>query len=447
MNEHRGHDTVSAAAGRTEKQKQLGPTQRKSQQRIQEREKELQDLRQAADSLTVALWGSIPLSHTVGNRLSGVPRSAQAAVEDSERIFTELIRSFEGRRSEVKELIRDQEKAAVSRAEGLIEQLEQEIAELRRRDAELEQLSQTEDHIHFLQSCQSVCAPSGLGDLPRITVNPHVSFEAVRKHVSELKERLEDICKGELVKISQTDSCQLTLDPNTAHRELRLSKGNREVTWEGEDQSYPNHPERFDSLAIVLCREGLSGHSYWEAEWRRGGIGVYLDHRAGTLSFYSISDTMTLCLAAAEPGREAIRYDRFNGAPVKGGEMGGREACLFQTPEDGAAGPAHGLKEGSLYIGSILEKAEKLFSGPFGDVPSSSPTSHAHFLFLFLFLFLSLLLAKFAAPLLYAASSYWTGSYCRNRSTRRKPTRTRGEHANSAQKGPRPGFEPETFLL
>ncbi|KAJ8367364.1 hypothetical protein AAFF_G00320630 [Aldrovandia affinis] len=223
MDEHRGHDTVSAAAGRTEKQKQLGATQRKSQQRIQEREKELQDLRQAADSLT---------------------RSAQAAVEDSERIFTELIRSFERRHSEVKELIRDQEKAAVSRAERLIEQLEQEIAELRRRDAELEQLSHTEDHIHFLQSCQSVCAPPGPGDLPRITVNPHVSFEAVRKHVSELKERLEDVCKGELVKISQTEprtredflqhSCQLTLDPNTAHRRLRLSEGNREVLFQAQ---------------------------------------------------------------------------------------------------------------------------------------------------------------------------------------------------------------------
>ncbi|KAG9331569.1 hypothetical protein JZ751_018841, partial [Albula glossodonta] len=157
MDEHRGHDTVSAAAERTEKQKQLGETQRKFQQRIQKREKELQDLRQAVKSLT---------------------RSAQAAVEDSERIFTELIRSIERRRSEVKELIRDQEKTAVSEAEGLLERLEQEIAELRRRDAELEQLSHAEDHIHFLQSCQSVCTPPGPGDLPSITVNSHLSFEA-----------------------------------------------------------------------------------------------------------------------------------------------------------------------------------------------------------------------------------------------------------------------------
>ncbi|XP_061112554.1 E3 ubiquitin/ISG15 ligase TRIM25-like isoform X2 [Conger conger] len=181
MDEHRGHDTVSVVAERTEKQKQLGVTQSKFQQRIQEREKELPDLRQAVQSLK---------------------RSAQTAVEDSERIFTELIRSIERRRSEVKELIRDQEKAEVSRAEGLLERLEQEIAELRRREAELEQLSHTEDHIHFLQSCQSLCAPPGPGDLPSIPVSPNVSFEAVRKSVSELKERLEDVFKAELVKVS-----------------------------------------------------------------------------------------------------------------------------------------------------------------------------------------------------------------------------------------------------
>ncbi|KAG9329939.1 hypothetical protein JZ751_028510, partial [Albula glossodonta] len=190
MDEHRGHDTVPAAAERAAKQKHLGPTKRKFQQRIQEREKELQDLRQAVQSLT---------------------RSAQAAVEDSERIFTELIRSIERRRSEVKELIRDQEKAAVREAEGLLEQLEQEIAELRRRDDELEQLSHTEDHIHFLQSCQSLCALPGCGDLPSITADPHVSFGLVKKSVSELKQRLEDICKVELHNISQKD-LRLTLE-------------------------------------------------------------------------------------------------------------------------------------------------------------------------------------------------------------------------------------------
>ena len=62
-----------------------------------------------------------------------------------------MIHSIVGRRIEVTKLIRAQEKAKVSRAEGLLKQLEQEIAELKRRDAELEQLSHTEDHIHFLK--------------------------------------------------------------------------------------------------------------------------------------------------------------------------------------------------------------------------------------------------------------------------------------------------------
>ena len=51
----------------------------------------------------------------------------------------------------MKQLGRAKQEAAVSQAEGLLERLEQEISELRRRDAELEQLSHTEDHIHFLQ--------------------------------------------------------------------------------------------------------------------------------------------------------------------------------------------------------------------------------------------------------------------------------------------------------
>ncbi|CAL8290660.1 unnamed protein product [Lota lota] len=140
-------------------------------------------------------------------------------------------------------------------------------------------------------------------------------------------------------------ACELTLDPNTAHRELSLSEDNRKVTWVREDQSYPDHPERFDSWYQVLCREGLTGRCYWEVEWeggvvigvtyrgitRRGGgddsllggnnkswslychddgytawynnsrtdirlppagsnrVGVYLDRPAGTLSFYRVS--------------------------------------------------------------------------------------------------------------------------------------------------------------
>ncbi|KAL1005177.1 hypothetical protein UPYG_G00055560 [Umbra pygmaea] len=348
IDKHKGHDTVSAVVERTDKQEQLCLKHQKSQNRIQEREKEIQGLRQAVDSLK---------------------RSAQAAVENSERIFTELIRSIERRHSELKEKIRAQEKAEVSRAEGLLEKLEQEVSELRRRDVELEKLSHTEDHIQFLQSFQSLCVSPGSEVLPSFTFYPHISFDHVKKSVSEMKEQLLDVCKKEMDKISSkvttverkqcdqpisredflTYSCQLTLDPNTAHQNLCLSEGNRKVTWSNKNQSYPDHPDRFTSYSQVLCREGLSGVCYWEVEWSGTGVGVavsykeisrkgygdecrfgfndqswllscstsscwfyhnnnrtdipvpcssrvgvYLDHRAGTLSFYSVSDTMTL---------------------------------------------------------------------------------------------------------------------------------------------------------
>ncbi|XP_072572867.1 NACHT, LRR and PYD domains-containing protein 12-like isoform X2 [Paramormyrops kingsleyae] len=60
--------------------------------------------------------------------------------------------------------------------------------------------------------------------------------------------------------------CHLTLDPNTAHRRLSLSEGNRKVKWV-EEEPYPDHPERFDHWEQVLCRESLTGRCYWEVEW------------------------------------------------------------------------------------------------------------------------------------------------------------------------------------
>ena len=78
---------------------------------------------------------------------------------------------------------------------------------------------------------------------------------------------------------SLSDACELTLDPNTAHRELSLSEDNRKVTLVGGDQSYPDHPERFDSQLQVLCTEGLTGRCYWEIEWEGGDVSIGVTYR------------------------------------------------------------------------------------------------------------------------------------------------------------------------
>ncbi|XP_033182529.1 NLR family CARD domain-containing protein 3-like [Anabas testudineus] len=61
--------------------------------------------------------------------------------------------------------------------------------------------------------------------------------------------------------------CQLTIDTNTVNRKLRLSDNNMKVTRVEEDQSYPDHPDRFDYWEQLLCSNGLTGRCYWEVEW------------------------------------------------------------------------------------------------------------------------------------------------------------------------------------
>ncbi|XP_050982141.1 tripartite motif-containing protein 16-like protein isoform X2 [Labeo rohita] len=324
--------------------------QRTFRKRIQQREKDLQQLREASKSYK---------------------GSAQAAVEESEQNFSELIRSIQKCSSEFTQRIRDQEQSALSRADGGLEQMEQEINDLRRRDAELEQLSHTQDHAQFLKTFQALSSPPEAKEVPNIPFTSLFSFDGLRESVRQLRDKLEDSCKEELKTISErvtftnlvsrtrNDLLQyyrpLTLDLNTVHQCIRLSDSNRMITFINNSFSmyaelpYPDHPERFDNCCQVLCREGVHTRSYWEIEWsgsvciavsyksiRRKGwgnqcefgfndqswnfsnspsrnffvhnsvatelpvkpissrIGVFVDHSAGTLSFYSVSDTMDL---------------------------------------------------------------------------------------------------------------------------------------------------------
>ncbi|XP_032426174.1 E3 ubiquitin/ISG15 ligase TRIM25-like [Xiphophorus hellerii] len=348
MDEHKGYETVSAAAERTERQRELEERRGNIQQRIQDQEKDVKLLQQEVEAIN---------------------RSADKTVEDSEKIFTQLIRLLQKRSSEVKQQIRSQQETEVSRVKDVQEKLEQEITELKRKDAELEQLSHTEDHNQFLLNYPSLPALSESTHSSSINIRPLRHFEDVTAAVSELRDKLQDVLRDSWTNISlmvtEVDvllsepepkrrtgflrySCEITLDPNTANTGLRLSERNRKVTRMNRDQSYSSHPDRFTDYFQVLGRESLTGPCYWEVEWRgrvsvavayksisRAGwgnecgfgrndkswalycsqnnseywhnristsisgpvssrVGVYLDHTAGILSFYSISETMTL---------------------------------------------------------------------------------------------------------------------------------------------------------
>ncbi|KAM6893463.1 protein NLRC3-like [Xenentodon cancila] len=145
---------------------------------------------------------------------------------------------------------------------------------------------------------------------------------------------------------------RLTLDSNSAHRNLKLSDNCRRVMVVREQQPHPPHSERFDHYQQLLCRNGVTGRCYWEVQWEgmvsvaatyrgisRNGegldcmlggndqswslycvgercfvfhnnirrdvpplsstsdrVGVYLDWSSGTLSFYAVSSDILIHL-------------------------------------------------------------------------------------------------------------------------------------------------------
>ncbi|XP_039608983.1 tripartite motif-containing protein 16-like [Polypterus senegalus] len=281
---HKNHEMVELETEREEKQKQLWATLNDIKRGLEEREKTLKKTRRAMEEMKMFV---------------------ERDMEENEKSFSALIRCIEEVHRKLTERIKEQEKRETEKAEGVIEQLKKEIEELKRREAEK---------------------------------------AAVRSD----KESGENQPVGHLDKDS-VRLLSLTLDINMAHRDLHLSEGNKKVTWEGTWTRYPEHPERFERREQVLCREALTGtRCYWEVECsghymkigvaykgisRKGKntsligcnkkswclqclnsqysvhhdnkwteisapysprIGVYLDWPAGSLSFYSVSHTMTL---------------------------------------------------------------------------------------------------------------------------------------------------------
>ncbi|XP_039664153.1 E3 ubiquitin-protein ligase TRIM21-like [Perca fluviatilis] len=250
--DHKMHDVVPLKEEYERKKAELGKTEAEIQQMIQKRRLKIQEIKHSVD-----------LSE----------EDADRETAEGVQVFTSLKESVERGLNELINTIKEKQKTTEKQAEAFIKELEQEISELMKRSTEVEQLSRSEDHLHLLQSVQSlnIQQPPPTKDWTEVSIHPSSYEGTVVKAVAQLDETLSEemkklLAKSELKRVQQY-AVDVTLDPDTAHPQLILSDDGKQVNLGDVRKNLPDNPERFSNCACVLGKQSFSsGRFYFEVQ-------------------------------------------------------------------------------------------------------------------------------------------------------------------------------------
>ncbi|XP_056266044.1 uncharacterized protein LOC130190581 [Pseudoliparis swirei] len=212
-------------------------------------------------------------------KIQEVQHNVKLSEEDADReivegvlVFTALMESVERKLNELNDAIKAKQSKKEKQAEAVIRELEQEISDLMKRSTEVEKLSLSEDHLHLLQSVQSlnIHHPPPTKDWSQVSVPPASHEGTVRRAVSQLEETLSKKMK-KLFKIEvrwvQKFAVDVTLDPETANPDLILSDDRKQVKHGDVTKNLPDNPERFSYCNCVLAKQSFSsGRFYFEVQ-------------------------------------------------------------------------------------------------------------------------------------------------------------------------------------
>ncbi|KAM9424650.1 uncharacterized protein KZ484_003698 [Pholidichthys leucotaenia] len=389
MDEHKGHEAVPAAAERAQKHKELNGSQQKLQQRIQDQEKEVKipqkgvkakdkqvsenDVR--VPQQVVKARYKEPYREKDGKVLQQEvkERNKQLDRENDVRVLQQGVKTRD------KQLQRKKDgKVLQQEAKARNKQLDsendvrvlQQVIKTRDKQSDREengkvlqqgvktkdkQLDREKDgkvlqqEVRVRDKQQSIQSEKwkiiSRTEEHTLPSSPKPKLQSGLQRHSFKNTPPEPKTRDEFLKYSS----ELTLDPNTAHKKLLLTEGNRKATLMRDEQFHSPHPDRFSHWWQALSRESLNGRCYWEVEWRGRGVcvvvayksisrvgeleesrfgwndkswsffcdrysykfrhnkvqtrilgpgssrvGVFLDQTTGILSFYSISEIMTL---------------------------------------------------------------------------------------------------------------------------------------------------------
>ncbi|KAM8772764.1 E3 ubiquitin-protein ligase TRIM21-like [Acanthopagrus schlegelii] len=251
--DHKMHEVVPLKGESEEKKAELKKTEAEIHQMIQKRQLKIQEIKQ-----------SIKLSK----------ENAHMEVAEGVRVFTSLKESVERGLNELIDGIQKSQRTTQKQANIFIKELEQEIFELKKRGSELEQLSQSEDHVHLLQSFPSLKDVPPTKDWTEVSTRPSSYEGTVVRAVAQLEETLSKQMKklyaeSELRRVRQY-AVDVTLDADTAHPELLLSDDGKTVSHGDRTKNLPDNPDRFSHYNFVVGSQSFSaGRFYFEVQVRR----------------------------------------------------------------------------------------------------------------------------------------------------------------------------------
>ncbi|XP_033985535.1 E3 ubiquitin-protein ligase TRIM39-like [Trematomus bernacchii] len=251
VSDHKTHDVVPLKEEYEGKKAALGKKEARIQQMIQKRQLKIEEIKHSVD-----------LSK----------EDADREVAEGVQVFTALKESVERNLNEFIQTIEGKQNMRMKQAEDFIKELEQEISQLKKRGAKVEQLSRSEDHLQLLQGVQSlnIQHPSPTKDWTKVSIPPSSYEGTVKGAVGQLEETFSEVMKkvieAELKRV-QRYAVDVTLDPNTAHPGLILSHDGKHVRDGDVLKNLPDYRERFSDDLCVLGKQSFSsGRFYFEVQ-------------------------------------------------------------------------------------------------------------------------------------------------------------------------------------
>ncbi|XP_062978508.1 zinc finger protein RFP-like [Elgaria multicarinata webbii] len=193
-------------------------------------------------------------------------KQTRAKKENSVALFRQLRQLLEEQERLLLAQMEEVEKEIARKREKHQARLSEELSSLERLIQEMEEKCQ-QPASELLQDVRSTLQRTEKETLENPAAFPPVlkwrilDFQEINPFVERVMKQFKDVLLPGL----HLKRANVTLDPDTAHPSLILSKDHKSVKKEDKQKDLPHNPERFDQSAFVLGCEGFTaGRHFWE---------------------------------------------------------------------------------------------------------------------------------------------------------------------------------------